>query len=482
MLFNSLDFAVFLPVIFLLYWFVIPKQAKPQNILVLVSSYVFYGWWDWRFLCLILFSSVVDYGIGVRLHKSTNDKYRKRLLWISIFTNLGLLGFFKYYNFFAQSFVDAFTLFGKPIALESLDIILPVGISFYTFQSLSYSIDVYRKKLDATTDWLSFLCYVSFFPQLVAGPIERAKNLLPQFYKLRKFDYNQATDGLRQMLWGFFKKVVVADNCARYVRIIFDSAEDQSGSTLFLGAVLFSFQIYGDFSGYSDIAIGSAKLFGFDFKQNFRVPYFSRNIAEFWRRWHISLSTWFRDYLYIPLGGSHGSKTKVLRNIFIIFIISGLWHGANWTFVCWGFLHALFFVPLFLFKTNRKYLNVVSQGRFIPRPKELALMCSTFLIVTLAWVFFRANDLSAALAYFKTMFSSSLFSKPEFMLEEKMLLSLFFIGILIIIEWLGRENNHTLEHINKHFSKPVRYVFYYVMVMIIFLFGIKEEPFIYFQF
>ncbi len=482
MLFNSLEFAVFLPIIFLLYWFIAPKRAKFQNILILISSYVFYGWWDWRFLFLILFSSILDYAIGLQLQKRTIERQRKQLLWLSILVNIGILALFKYYDFFAQNFVEAFTFFGKSISLSSLDIILPVGISFYTFQSLSYSIDVYRRKLEPTKDWLSFLCYVSFFPQLVAGPIERAKSLLPQFYKLRRFNYNQASDGMRQMLWGFFKKMVVADNCARYVTLIFDGADDLSGSTLLLGAVLFSFQIYGDFSGYSDIAIGSAKLFGFNFKQNFAVPYFSRNIAEFWRRWHISLSTWFRDYLYIPLGGSKGSKIHVLRNIFVIFIVSGFWHGANWTFIFWGFLHALFFVPLFLFKANRKYLNVVSQGRLLPKPKELVSILYTFTLVTFAWVFFRAESLTAAFAYFKTIFSPSLISKPAFIFESKMVISLFFIAVLLGLDWIGRENNHTLEHINKWFSRPIRYTFYYLLVMVIFLFGVREQTFIYFQF
>ncbi|MGS2725324.1 MBOAT family O-acyltransferase [Psychroserpens sp. BH13MA-6] len=482
MLFNSLDFAVFLPIVFLLYWLVIPKKATAQNSLLLIASYVFYGWWDWRFLFLIAFSSLVDYFIGIHLHKSTSKIGRKYLLWISVAVNLGLLMFFKYYNFFAESFVEAFTLFGTALSLDSLEIILPVGISFYTFQSLSYSIDVYRKKMTPTKDWVSFLCYVGFFPQLVAGPIERAGHLLPQFYKLRLFNYEQATDGLRQMLWGFFKKVVVADNCARYVVLIFNDAESLSGSTLLLGAILFSFQIYGDFSGYSDIAIGSAKLFGFDFKQNFRVPYFSRNIAEFWRRWHISLSTWFRDYLYIPLGGSRGSKVKSIRNIFIVFIISGLWHGANWTFVFWGFLHALFFLPLFMVNANRKYLNTVAKNKLFARPKELMSMLVTFTIVTLAWIFFRADNLTDAIVYFEGLFSPSIWSLPEFIGEEKMIISLFFIGVLVVLDWLGRENNHTLEHLNKKFSKPVCYTFYYLMVMIIFLFGVKEQPFIYFQF
>ncbi|MGB3607260.1 MBOAT family O-acyltransferase [Psychroserpens sp.] len=482
MLFNSLEFAVFLPLIFLLYWFLVPKRARYQNILLLISSYIFYGWWDWRFLILIFCSSILDYAIGIQLQQNTRKKERKALLWLSITVNIGVLVLFKYYNFFAESFVDAFTLFGASMSIDSLDIILPVGISFYTFQSLSYSIDVYQRRLEPTQDWLSFLCYVSFFPQLVAGPIERAKNLLPQFYKLRKFNYSQASDGMRQMLWGFFKKMVVADNCARYVNLIFDGANELSGSTLLLGALLFSFQIYCDFSGYSDIAIGSAKLFGFDFKQNFAVPYFSRNIAEFWRRWHMSLSTWFRDYLYIPLGGSQGSTIYVLRNIFIIFMVSGFWHGANWTFIFWGFTHALFFVPLFLFKTNRNYLDIAGQDRMLPSLKELCSILFTFTLVTLAWVFFRAETISEAFAYLKTIASPSLLSQPSFIFESKMVFSLFFIAMLVVIDWLGREYEHSLIYIHKKLSKPLRYGFYYLLAMIIFLFGVKDEPFIYFQF
>ncbi|WP_316931478.1 MBOAT family O-acyltransferase [Psychroserpens sp. Hel_I_66] len=347
---------------------------------------------------------------------------------------------------------------------------------------MSYTIDVYRKTLKPTKDYISFLCYVSFFPQLVAGPIERASNLLPQFYSLRKFNYNQASSGLRQILWGLFKKMVVADNCARYVNIIFENSSDQTGSTLFLGAVLFSFQIYGDFSGYSDIAIGSAKLFGFDFKQNFSVPYFSRNIAEFWRRWHISLSTWFRDYLYIPLGGSRGSKLNTVRNIFIVFIISGFWHGANWTFIVWGFIHALFFVPSFLVKSNRRYLDVVAKNSFIPSFKEILSMLFTFIVVTLAWVFFRAETVMDAFVYFQNMFSKTMFTMPYYISEEKLIVSIFFIIVLIVFEWIGRKNSFTLEHINVVMSRPIRYVFYYGLIMVIFLFGAKNEPFIYFQF
>ncbi len=482
MLFNSLEFAVFLPITFLLYWFLAKKSTKGQNTIILVSSYVFYGFWDWRFLILIFFSSTLDYVIANKINHNKVQNKRKLLMWLSVFINIGLLGVFKYFNFFIDTFVQTFTLFGKNISASSLSLILPVGISFYTFQSLSYTIDVYRKTLKPTKDYISFLCYVSFFPQLVAGPIERASNLLPQFYSLRKFNYNQASSGLRQILWGLFKKMVVADNCARYVNIIFENSSDQTGSTLFLGAVLFSFQIYGDFSGYSDIAIGSAKLFGFDFKQNFSVPYFSRNIAEFWRRWHISLSTWFRDYLYIPLGGSRGSKLNTVRNIFIVFIISGFWHGANWTFIVWGFIHALFFVPSFLVKSNRRYLDVVAKNSFIPSFKEILSMLFTFIVVTLAWVFFRAETVMDAFVYFQNMFSKTMFTMPYYISEEKLIVSIFFIIVLIVFEWIGRKNSFTLEHINVVMSRPIRYVFYYGLIMVIFLFGAKNEPFIYFQF
>ena len=329
MLFNSIDFAIFLPIVFILFWFATGKNLKLQNLLIVLASYLFYGWWDWRFLSLILFSTLIDYSIGIRLSKEENISKRKIFLWMSILVNLGFLGFFKYYNFFLDNFITAFSFFGIPINSQGLNIILPVGISFYTFQTLSYTIDVYKKKLKPTKDFIAFTAFVSFFPQLVAGPIERATNLLPQFYKKRTFDYYKAVDGLRQILWGLFKKIVIADNSAQIANEIFNNSADYSGSTLFLGAIFFTFQIYGDFSGYSDIAIGTSRLFGFNLKQNFAFPYFSRDIAEFWRRWHISLSTWFRDYLYIPLGGSRGGTWMKVRNTFAIFIVSGFWHGAN---------------------------------------------------------------------------------------------------------------------------------------------------------
>ena len=415
MFFNSLDFAVFLPIVFLLYWYVFNRKIKLQNALIVAASYFFYGWWDWRFLSLIVFSSFVDYFVGIYLSKVNNERKRKLLLWTSILVNLGFLGFFKYFNFFTQSFADAFTILGTPIEASRLDIILPVGISFYTFQTLSYSIDVYKRDLEPTNNIIAFFAFVTFFPQLVAGPIERATSLLPQFYKKRSFDYSKAVDGLRQILWGLFKKVVIADNCARFANQIFNNSADYNGSTLVIGALFFTFQIYGDFSGYSDIAIGTSRLFGFNLKKNFSFPYFSRDIAEFWRRWHISLSTWFRDYLYIPLGGSRGGLFMKIRNTFIIFIVSGFWHGANWTFIVWGALNAVYFLPLLLFNKNRVNTDVVAQGKYLPTIKEFFKIAITFSLTVLAWVFFRAENISHAWSYISEIFSLSLFKSPYYL-------------------------------------------------------------------
>jgi len=478
MLFNSIEFALYLPIVFLLYWFVTKKNLKIQNSYLVIVSYVFYAWWDWRFLSLIIFSSAVDYLVGIGLSKQTLPKKRKLLLLVSIFVNLGFLGVFKYFNFFAESFADAFTLFGQSIEPTRLNIILPVGISFYTFQTLSYSIDVYKKKLEPTKDIIAFFAFVSFFPQLVAGPIERATNLLPQFYKSRKFDYTKAVDGLRQILWGLFKKIVIADNAAEFVNLIFNNSADYSGSTLLIAAIAFSFQIYGDFSGYSDIAIGTARLFGFNLKQNFAFPYFSRDIAEFWRRWHISLSTWFRDYLYIPLGGSRGGTWIKIRNTFIIFIVSGFWHGANWTFIVWGALNAIYFLPLLLLKRNRQNVEIVAGDRHLPSIREFFNMGTTFGLTVFAWIFFRADNIHHALSYISEIFSKTLFSYPEFIPRKV----LFLIAIFIVIEWLGRRNKYAIEKlvINRH--KFIRWSFYMLIMLFIFLFQGQQQNFIYFQF
>lgn len=481
MLFNSIDFAVFLPIVFLLYWFVTNKSLKMQNLLIIAASYLFYGWWDWRFLSLIIFSTLVDYAVGIGLSKQENQAKRKLLLWTSISVNLGFLGLFKYYDFFLENFINAFSFMDMPIQANSLNIILPVGISFYTFQTLSYSIDVYRRKLEPTKDFLAFTAFVCFFPQLVAGPIERATHLLPQFYRKRKFDYSKAVDGMRQILWGLFKKIVIADNCANYANIIFNNSEDYSGSSLALGALFFTFQIYCDFSGYSDIAIGTSRLFGFDLMQNFNFPYFSRDIAEFWRRWHISLSTWFRDYLYIPLGGSRGGTWMKVRNTFIIFIVSGFWHGANWTFIVWGALNAVYFLPLLLTKNNRNNIEIVAKGKYLPSAKELLLMLLTFGLTVLAWIFFRAENISHALAYITDMFTdfSSYVSLSVYWEYKKILL---FITIFMAIEWFGREGQYALDSLGSGWKRPIRYLMYYAIMVAIFWYGGEEQQFIYFQF
>ena len=481
MLFNSLDFAIFLPIVFIFYWFITNKNLKVQNILLLVASYIFYGWWDWRFLSLIVFSSFIDYFVGITLYKTEDRQKRKILLWVSIIVNIGFLGFFKYYNFFTQSFADAFTLLGNHIESSRLNIILPVGISFYTFQTLSYTIDIYRKKLEPTSDIISFFAFVSFFPQLVAGPIERASNLLPQFYKKRHFSYSKAADGMRQILWGLFKKVVIADNAATYANEIFNNYGDYSGSTLFLGAVFFAFQIYGDFSGYSDIAIGTSRLFGFNLMQNFSFPYFSRDIAEFWRRWHISLSTWFRDYVYIPLGGSRGGTWMKIRNIFIIFLVSGFWHGANWTFIVWGFINALYFLPIMLLNRNRVNTNVIAQGRSLPNIKEFIQMLCTFFITVIAWIFFRAETIGEALNYIRGVFSITFLSIPK-VIDKTMPINILLICFFILLEWIHRDKEHGLQLELIKIPRIIRWSLYIGILWLIIIFGGNQQEFIYFQF
>lgn len=482
MLFNTLDFAIFLPIIFILYWFVAKNNLKFQNTLLVLASYIFYGWWDWRFLSLILFSTIVDYTIGRKLKNEEDESKRKILLWTSIIVNLSFLGFFKYYDFFLENLIGAFSVFGIEININSLNLILPVGISFYTFQTLSYTIDVYRKKLQPTQDFIAFSAFVCFFPQLIAGPIERATNLLPQFYRKRTFVYNKAVDGLRQILWGLFKKLVIADNCAEFANTIFNNSLDLNGSALVIGAVFFSFQIYCDFSGYSDIAIGTSRLFGFELKQNFATPYFSRDIAEFWRRWHISLSTWFRDYLYIPLGGSRRGILVKTRNTFIIFIVSGFWHGANWTFIIWGVLNAIYFLPLLLTNSNKKNLGVVAEGKLLPSFRELLAMLSTFTLTVFAWIFFRADNLNHAFNYVNSIFSKSIFAVPYFEKGTNSIIIIIIIIMFIAAEWLGRNDRFGIEYNLLKLNKLVRYLVYLIIIISLFYFSNNNQDFIYFQF
>ena len=514
MLFNSIEFAFFLPIVFLLYWFVFDyalskckHQLWLQNLFIVVASYIFYGWWDWRFLILIAITTVLSFMSGLCIEHAPTQRGKKAVMIANIVVNLGILGVYKYYDFFAREFAQLFGIESDFLLL--LHLILPVGISFYTFQALSYSIDVYRGHIQPTKDIVAFTAFLSFFPQLVAGPIERATNLLPQFQKKRTFDYAQAVDGMRQILWGLFKKIVIADNCAVYVDQVWATYDTQSGSTLLLAAILFTFQIYGDFSGYSDIAIGSAKLFGIQLMRNFNVPYFSRDIAEFWRRWHISLTTWFRDYVYIPLGGSRPTipgwlqckvesvkckdsgnnvptstiqhlthptqkiinrytKAIAVRNIFIVFLLSGFWHGANWTFIVWGIYHALLFVPLLLMGKNRRYVHQKINASEWPR------MLLTLVLVMMGWVLFRAPSIADAWGYVCGMGTVSLFTLPV-ITDPIVWVTIAMIVLMIVVEWRGREQDTApLPH--------NRWVYYAIVLLIYWFATDKTTEFIYFQF
>lgn len=480
MLFNSIGFAIFLPIVFILYWFVTNKNLKLQNALLLVVSYFFYACWDWRFMFLLIFSTLLDYFTGLKMQNAENQKGRKFWFWLSIVVNLGFLGVFKYYNFFVESFAEAVSHIGWHISPLMIKVILPVGISFYTFHGLSYVIDIYNKKINAERNFIEYAVFVSFFPLLVAGPIERATHLLPQIKKKRTFEYAKAVDGLRQILWGLFKKMVIADNCAEFANQIFNNSTDYSGSTLVLGAIFFTFQIYGDFSGYSDIALGTARLFGIELLRNFAFPYFSRDIAEFWRRWHISLSSWFKDYLYIPLGGSKGGNWMRIRNTFIIFVVSGFWHGANWTFIVWGALNAFFIMPSIVMKTNRNNMEIVAKGKILPSVKEFLQMLLTFGLVVFAWIFFRADNVSHAMHYIIGIFSPSIIEIPSIISYKMVLVLLFLLGF-IIIEWVNRDKEYALQ-LDTASSKFLRYLLYFIISVLILWFKGNAQDFIYFQF
>lgn len=431
---------------------------------------------------LLVFSTLLDYFTGIKIHEAANKRKKLFWLWLSIGVNLGFLGVFKYCNFFAASFADGLQLLGFKANFGSLQVILPVGISFYTFHGLSYVLDLHKNRIKPERNLIDYSVFVSFFPLLVAGPIERATHLLPQILKKREFDYSNAVDGLRQILWGLFKKIVIADNCAEYANTIFNNSADYSGSTLVLGALFFTFQIYCDFSGYSDIALGTARLFGIDLLRNFAFPYFSRDIAEFWRRWHISLSSWFKDYLYIPLGGSKGGMRMKIRNTFIIFLVSGFWHGANWTFIVWGFINALYIMPSIVFNTNRNNLDVVARGKYLPTTREFFAILLTFSLTVFAWIFFRANSIEHATCYISEILSASLFSIPKFPRMTNAVITIILVGIFVLIEWQGREGQYAISNLGLKWKRPLRYVMYYAIIIAIIVFSGKVQTFIYFQF
>jgi alginate O-acetyltransferase complex protein AlgI len=482
MLFHSLEFFVFFPIVFALYWGM-AGYRRVQNSILLVASYIFYGWWDVRFLTLIFASSCFDFLAGMAIENTNSTKRRNRILMSSLVFNLGLLGYFKYFNFFATEFQAAFASLGITLDYATLKIVLPVGISFYTFQTLSYTLDVYARRMKATHDPLVFFTFVAFFPQLVAGPIERASHLLPQFYEAHRFEYKNAVAGCRLILWGFFKKVLVADSCAVLVNEIFAEYSVQSGWSLAMGAFFFAFQIYGDFSGYSDIARGLSKLLGFDLMLNFALPYFSRNVAEFWRRWHISLSTWFRDYMFIPMGGSRVSKSMVARNLLIVFVVSGLWHGANWTFIAWGALNAVLIMPVLFIPHSGRQTDRISDGRLLPTIREAIQMIATFTAVCLTWILFRSESMGQATAYIYRMFSEclahpggALVAFRHYRFEPAFLL----VVVLLSAEWLSRWQRFRFDSL----PVVVRWGLYQVMFSVVVWFAFYRKPseFIYFQF
>ena len=477
MFFNSLAFAIFLPIVFFLYWFVFNKNKSTQNALLIVASYYFYSCWDWRFLFLLVFSTFLDYYTGIQIEKGKSEKSRKFWFWLSIIINLGFLGVFKYYNFFAASFSELLNSAGIQASPLLLEVILPVGISFYTFHGLSYVIDIYLKRIKAEYNFIDYSLFVSYFPLLVAGPIERATHLLPQVKVKREFDFEKAKEGICQIIWGLVKKVVIADTCATYANAIFDHYTSMNSLSLILGAIYFAFQIYGDFSGYSDIALGVSKLFGLDLLRNFNYPYFSRDIAEFWRRWHISLSSWFRDYLYIPLGGSKGGIWMKIRNTFIIFVVSGFWHGANWTYIAWGFINALYFLPLLLSNSNRNNMDAVKISWNLDSLRVLLSILSTFLITCIAWVFFRAKTITDAFLYLKQIITNKHFNFQYLENERYNYELLLMIGLFVLIEW----NNRTKIEPLSGKRSLLKIAFAIIAIMAFGTFSDYKE-FIYFQF
>ncbi len=493
MLFNSIQFAIFLPLVFLFYWFVFDRliskskhQLKLQNAFVVVASYVFYGWWDWRFLLLIAFTSVCSWGSGMLIGKAESKRRAKTWMWLNIVLNLGILALFKYYDFFVTEFAQLFHFSTDGLLLK---VILPVGISFYTFQALSYSIDVYRGKIEPTKDIVAFFAFISFFPQLVAGPIERATNLLPQFLKKREFNYDTAVDGMRQILWGLFKKIVVADNCAKVVSSVFfwSTRVEMPGSELLLAAVLFSFQIYADFSGYSDMAVGVAKLFGIRLTSNFNNPYFSRNMAEFWRRWHISLMTWFRDYVFIPLGGNRKGKARCFGNVLVVFLLSGLWHGANWTFLAWGMYHALLFLPGILLGSQRRSTGQIAERRILPTWKEAGQMLVTYGLVLFGWIIFRSDSMGDCLQYLSGMWQlGTLRASYRLFTQSNIWPKMVFIVIMMVVEWFQRGRAHGLEISGIKLFEPrwVRWMLYLSIAICCLTVSsfVGRPDFIYFQF
>ncbi|SEA99325.1 MBOAT family O-acyltransferase [Pedobacter hartonius] len=481
MIFNSLSFLLFFTGFFFLYWFVFNRNLKLQNILLLVGSYIFYAVADWRFLALLVGISVINFILGIGIERS--QRYRKILLWAGMVQGIGGLIFFKYFNFFISSFDSLFAGLNLNIDLHLLNILIPVGISFFTFRTLSYLQDIYKGKTKATANWINFFTYVAFFPCILSGPIDKAKIFIPQLEKPRLFDYNLASDGLRQILCGLFKKMVIADNCSMVTNEIFGNYQNLPGSSLLIAAFLYSIQIYADFSGYSDIAIGVSKLLGFKITRNFDYPYFSQNIAEFWRKWHISLTSWLTEYVFSPLNIAFRDWGKVGVSLAIVinFTIVGIWHGANWTYVLFGFIHGCFFIPLIIKDTINKKKKI-AKGRPFPSLSELNNVALTCGFVMLTFIIFRSDNISDAFHYYKIMFSGSLFSNPVVLHQDELLISIVFLLLMFIVEWVQREREHALQ-IDAIKSPLLRLTIYFGMIAcVILMSATTANQFIYFKF
>ena len=483
MLFNSISFLIFLPIVYGLYWWIqslenFKHTISVQNIVLLISSYFFYAYWNIWFLGLLIFSTSLDYFSGLKIEGSTTNQNKKIWFWLSICINLGLLGLFKYFNFFSINLSELFRNFGWTYQPMLLLIALPVGISFYTFHGLSYVIDIYNDKIKAEKNILNYSLFVCFFPLLVAGPIERAQHLIPQLVQKKVFNRAKTIHGLQQMLWGFFKKIVIADNCAVFVNQIFSDYENLNSSSLFVGAIFFSFQIYGDFSGYTDIALGAARLFGIELFNNFSYPYFSKSINEFWKRWHISLTSWFRDYIYIPMGGNRVNPIRKVINTIIVFLISGFWHGANWTYISWGFLNSIFILP----KTLSQKTQSNHSNKLLNKVFGTIQMLVTFLTVSILWVFFRSKSVYDALKYLQNLAYKWNAILPDFNGRKSALVLSIIIFVFMIFEWIGKSYNCPLAIMNSFKNKWLKWGFYYAIIFCILYFYRGNDQFIYFQF
>ena len=483
MLFNSISFLIFLPIVYGLYWWIqswenFKHTISVQNILLLIASYFFYAYWNIWFLGLLIFSTSLDYFSGLKIESSATNQHKKIWFWLSICINLGLLGLFKYFNFISINLSELLGNFGWTYQPMLLLIALPIGISFYTFHGLSYVIDIYHDKIKAEKNILNYSLFVCFFPLLVAGPIERAQHLIPQLVQRKVFNRAKTINGLQQMLWGFFKKIVIADNCAVFVNQIFSDYENLNSSSLFIGAIFFSFQIYGDFSGYTDIALGAARLFGIELFNNFSYPYFSKSINEFWKRWHISLTSWFRDYIYIPMGGNRVNPIRKIINTIFVFLISGFWHGANWTYISWGFLNSIFILP----KTLSQKTQSIDSNKIANKVIGAIKMLFTFLTVSILWVFFRSKTVYDASKYLQNLVFKWNSILPDFNGRKSALVLSIIIFVFMIFEWIGKSHNCPLVFTNSFKNKWLKWGFYYAIIFSILYFYRGNDQFIYFQF